>query len=82
MIRAFITAIAIALGVIAVPSVAAPTSIEAEQSTWDEFHADAVQEYTDQFTALFNSYETKRAKNGAMMIRVGDSGSFKFAKKG
>lgn len=82
MVRAFITAIAIALGVIAVPSVAAPTSIEAEQFTWDEFHADAYAEYLNDFDALFNSYETKRAKNGAMMIRVGDSGSFKFAKKG
>lgn len=50
--------------------------------TWDEFHADAVAEYADEFTALFNSYETKVAKNGAMMIRQGNSGSFKFAKKG
>lgn len=49
---------------------------------WDEYHALAYNEYADEFTALFNSYEVKRAKNGAMMIRVGNSGSYKFAKKG
>lgn len=49
---------------------------------WDAYHADAYAEYEDEFTALFNSYETKVAKNGAMMIRKGNSGSFKFAKKG
>lgn len=53
-----------------------------EEVTWAEYHAEAVAEYADEFTALFNSYETKRAKNGAMMIRQGNSGSFKFAKKG
>lgn len=42
----------------------------------------AVKEYADEFTALFNSYETKRAKNGALMIRKGNSGSYRFAKKG
>lgn len=52
----------------------------AEALEWDEFHAIAVQEYADEFTALFNSYETKRAKNGRIMIRQGDTGSFKFAK--
>lgn len=42
----------------------------------------AVKEYEDEFTALFNSYEVKRAKNGALMIRRGNSGSYKFCKKG
>jgi hypothetical protein len=58
--------------------------IECEECVddWAGYHAEAMAEYADEFTALFNSYETKRAKNGAMMIRVGDSGSFKFAKKG
>lgn len=49
---------------------------------YEEFHADAVKEYEDEFTALFNSYEMKRAKNGALMIRRGNSGSYKFCKKG
>jgi hypothetical protein len=53
-----------------------------DEFTWVDFHMDAFEEAADEFTALFNSYETKRAKNGAMMIRQGDSGSFKFAKKG
>ena len=39
-------------------------------------------EYSVDFTELFNSYETKRAKNGALMIRRGNSGSYRFAKKG
>lgn len=49
---------------------------------WTAFHADAVEEYADEFTALFNSYETRWSKNGRLMIRQGDSGSFKFCKKG
>lgn len=55
---------------------------EPDQWEWAEFHADAFKEYADEFTALFNSYETKRAKNGTMMIRQGDSGPYRFAKKG
>lgn len=53
-----------------------------EEQEWAEFNELARIEYADEFTALFNSYETKRAKNGRLMIRQGDSGSFKFAKKG
>lgn len=53
-----------------------------DEQEWSEFHADAVEEYADEFTSLFNSYETKVSRNGRMMIRQGDSGSFKFAKKG
>ena len=48
---------------------------------WAAFHVDAIEEYADEFTALFNSYETKVAKNGAMMIRQGNSGPYKFARK-
>ncbi len=47
---------------------------------WAEYHADAMAEYADEFTALFNSYEVKRAKNGRIMVRTGDTGSFKFAR--
>ena len=63
-----------------VTTIHAPVMCEAGE--WDAYHAGAMAEYADEFTALFNSYETKRAKNGAMMIRQGDTGSFKFAKKG
>lgn len=49
---------------------------------WDIYHEEAYNEYTQMFDELFSSYEVKKAKNGAMMIRVGNSGSFKFAKKG
>lgn len=53
-----------------------------EDEEWAAFHAEAFEEYSDAFTQLFNSYEVKFSKNGRTMIRQGDSGSFKFAKKG
>lgn len=52
-----------------------------EEVTWDEFHEDAYNEYTNEFTALFNSYKTKRASNGVLLIRSGSSGSYRFAKR-
>lgn len=48
----------------------------------DCYHAEVFGEALMEFNALFNSYEVKRARNGALMIRSGNSGSFKFAKKG
>lgn len=47
---------------------------------WSEFHADAYDQYADEFTALFNSYEIKRAKTGRIMIRPEGARSFKFAR--
>lgn len=44
-------------------------------------YREAVKEFEDEFTQLFNSYEIKRAKNGALMIRRGNSGPYKFARK-
>jgi hypothetical protein len=84
MIRNLIVAIAIALGFISAPAlpISIPSVESVDEFEWSEFHADAMQEYEDEFTALFNSYETKWSKNGRLMIRQGDSGSFKFAKKG
>lgn len=75
--------IAIAFGFIALPSPVATVAIEIlnEDQEWDAFHADAFAEYADEFTALFNAVETKWAKNGRLMVRAGDSGSFKFARK-
>ena len=63
--------------------ISAPLTEEDEDAyEWSEFHADAYAEYADEFTALFNSYEMKRAKNGAMMIKRAGDKSFKFCKKG
>lgn len=59
-----------------------PTVHITEDDEWRMFADEAYWENWEAFTALFNSYETKVAKNGAMMIRQGNSGSFKFAKKG
>lgn len=53
-----------------------------EETEWDLYNQEAKTEYADEFTALFNSYEVKRARNGALMIRSGSSGSYRFAKKG
>lgn len=53
-----------------------------DEHEWDKYKFEAYWDYADEFTALFNSYETKRAKNGRLMIRQGSTGSFKFAKKG
>jgi hypothetical protein len=58
------------------------TVIDADDYGWAEYYTEAYDEYADEFTALFNSYEIKRAKDGRLMIRRGNSGSFKFAKKG
>lgn len=57
-----------------------PTTQDTDYS-WDAFHADAVSEYEAQFTALFDSYETKWSKNGRLMIRQGNAGPYKFTRK-
>jgi hypothetical protein len=53
-----------------------------DELEWFIYNLEAQRDYADEFTALFNSYEVKRAKNGALMIRQGNSGSYRFAKKG
>lgn len=60
----------------------APVVVDQDAYEWTEYYSEAYNEYADEFTALFNSYETKVAKNGAMMIRKGSKGSYTFAKKG
>lgn len=57
-------------------------SCKKECACWDCYWIEAANEYADEFTALFNSYEVKRAKNGAMMIRRPGEKSFKFCKRG
>lgn len=49
---------------------------------WAQFNADAYEEYADEFTALFNSYDVKQAKNGAMMLKRAGENTYKFCKKG
>lgn len=39
-----------------------------EKWAWSEFHADAFEEYANEFTVLFNSYTYKLSKNGRSMI--------------
>jgi len=83
MVKGILTAIAIAFGLVSIPALPPVTAIHAanEEREWAEYHADAFAEYADEFTALFNSYETKWSKNNRLMIRQGDTGSFKFARK-
>jgi hypothetical protein len=54
---------------------------ETEEQEWQHFHAEAYDEYAAEFTALFNSYDVKWAKNGRLMLREGDSGPYKFVKR-
>jgi hypothetical protein len=83
MIRTLLVALAIAFGVMNVPALPMVGWVQSsEEIEWDLFHADAFDEYADEFTALFNSYETKWSKNGRLMMRSGDSGSFRFVAKG
>lgn len=63
------------------PSVAHIIPSMTEEEEWDAYHAEAVSEYSAEFTALFNGYETKWSKNGRLMIRTGDSGPYKFVKR-
>lgn len=39
-----------------------------EEQEWSEYHAEAMREYEDMFTELFNSYSYKLSKNGRSMI--------------
>lgn len=75
MVKGIAIALLIALGFIVLPA----PSIEGE---WCEFNSIAYDEHVEAFDALFNSYETKWSKNNRLMIRQGNSGSFKFVAKG
>jgi hypothetical protein len=83
MIRALLLALAIAFGVMNVPALPMVGWVQSSDDIeWDLYHSEAYDEYADEFTALFNSYETKWSKNNRLMMRAGDSGSFRFVKKG
>lgn len=53
-----------------------------ETGEWSAYHAEAYEDYSAEFTALYEGYETKWSKNGRLMLRQGDSGPYKFVKKG
>lgn len=54
---------------------------QSESEEWAEFNAIAFAEYADEFTSLFEGYETKWSKNNRLMLkRPGQS--FKFVAKG
>lgn len=85
MVIRILVALAIAFGLVnPAPSIPASVNVQTsnDEREWSEFHADAYDEHADEFTALFNSYETKWSKNNRLMIRSGAAGSFKFAAKG
>lgn len=63
------------------PAYAPSAMTNNEEEEWELFNQEAYYDAVIQFTELFNSYETKRAKNGALMIRQGSTGSYKFARK-
>ena len=63
---------------IVIPPMPQHAPVSEESTTIQDAYDDAWCEFTN----LFNSYELKRAKNGALMIRRGNSGSYTFAKKG
>jgi hypothetical protein len=80
MFARILLSLAIALGLVAIPSVPESISLHAdnEAQEWSEFHALAVIEYEDEFTRIFESLEFKRAKNGAPMIRREGETTFRF----
>lgn len=65
----------------AVVTIPATSQSMTEAEEWDAYHAEAVSEYSAEFTALYRGYETKWSKNGRLMIRTGDSGPYKFVKR-
>lgn len=64
------------------PLIASAPIIDDEAYEWSAYYVEAFNEYADEFTALFNAMEYKRAKNGASMIRRPGDKSFKFVAKG
>lgn len=69
------------VAIVVIPEKPSVSPAVMEEQEWSEYHAEAVSEYADEFTALFNSYETKWSKNNRLMIRKGNTGSYTFAKR-
>lgn len=69
------------VNVVVIPPMPAMSPAEVEEIEWYEFRSDAYEEHVEAFDALFNSYETKWSKNNRLMIRSGNSGSYRFVAK-
>lgn len=52
-----------------------------EETEWDLYKLEAYYDYCDEFDAIFNAVEFKRAKNGRSMVKGINDKSFKFCKK-
>lgn len=52
-----------------------------DEVEWSDFHADAIEEYTIEFTELFDSYDVKFSKNNRTMLRKSGEKGFKFVAK-
>jgi hypothetical protein len=63
------------------PMIISVPDTTSETHEWQEYHALAYAEYADEFTSLYEGYETRWAKNGRLMLRNGDSGPYKFVKR-
>lgn len=85
MFKAFVTALLVALGLIAIPAPLPVTNVAAiadnEASEWAMYWHEAFEEYEDEFTAIFNATEFKVSKNGRSMVKGIHAKSFKFAAK-
>lgn len=53
-----------------------------EETEWIQFENESYDEHLAMFDAMFAAYEVKVSKNGRTMIRTGNTGSFKFVKRG
>lgn len=52
-----------------------------QEDVWQEYHSVVYSEASDDFTRIYNGYETRWAKNGRLMLREGNSGPYKFVKR-
>ena len=57
------------------------TPEETEAREWEEYRTLAYADYSEEFTRLYNAYETRWSKNGRLMLRKGSSGPYKFVKR-
>jgi hypothetical protein len=83
LVLGFITPSANAQSVTVIPPMPlySPTvAITDDDAEWELYSQDAYYDYCAEFTAIFDAVQVKRAKNGRVMVRSANGGSFKFAK--
>lgn len=54
--------------IVVIPPMPQVSPAISEDQEWAEYRAEAYEEYADEFTALFNSYNYKLSRNGRSMI--------------